>query len=215
MDTIDDVFCVGEAAAKMDRWRPFVDVSYEGKIDPDWHPQLHNDRLLQAHARAARTAYEHAVVLESLEGSPRKWVTRPVYVYFKLIAEIELRCIEVEIASFQLTSNTIGIDLRADKEKLYAAAVFVHASHLFLWDLACKTIDKKTGRGEITANKPSRTDGPKRLAALLDEELMALHAMVMAALPRLKAGLEEAEAAGLATRLGLAVKALNGVMLIL
>lgn len=215
MDSVQDVFCVGEAAKEMSRWRPFVDVLPDSRIDPNWCPHLHNEKLLVAHQHQGQIVYEHALILDSLEGSrDRKWLTKPILSYFKLIAEIELRCIEVEICSFQLTTETVGIDCSVSKNALYAAATFAHSVHLYLFDLACKMSGQKSGRGDIMAGAPSRTDGARQLASKLDKEVFAVHLLTSQALPRMKGGLTEPDAAGLAARMGLMMRALDKVIVV-
>ena len=214
METVADIYCVGDLAKDLERWRPFVDVTGDGAFDPSWAPQLHNDRLLQNHQHQGRVVYEHALLLESVRDEKR-WVTKPLLTYFKLIAEIEMRCIEVEICSFQLTANTIGIRCDGPFEELYAAATFAFACNLYLFDLACKHLNKKHGRGEILAEKPSRTDSRKRLAAQLDEQILAVHLMVKQILPRLQNAMVDGDAAGLAHRLKLLMRALDKVVVIL
>lgn len=213
MDSVSDIFCVGELAKELNRWRPFVDVTANGQFDRSWHPQLHNDKLLKHHQQQGRVVYEHALLLESVKG--QKWTTQPLLTYFKIIAEIEMRVIEVEICSFQLTCNTVGINCSAPFDDLYAAATFTYATNLFLFDIACAQLKKKHGRGEVLAEKPSRTQTPKQLAAALDQQIFAVHMLCKDILPRLQAKLVGEEAAGIASRLGLMMRALDKVIVIL
>jgi hypothetical protein len=218
MDSVADVFCVGPCG--LERWRPFVDVHpATGDFDPRWTPEGHHDRLMAAHRRAARVLYEHALAYELFGGpdadSPgaRRWITRPIHGYFKLVAEVELRCVEVEIASFQLTTGTLGITTdRARRDDLYAAAAFAHACHLHLYDTAGRLAGRRTGRGEIAAERPSRTDSPRTLASTIDKQLFSVHWLVTRFLPRARGRLDEADVPPIAARLGLMVRALDKVL---
>jgi hypothetical protein len=219
MESVADVFCVGPC--DLERWRPFVDVHPStGDLDPDWTPQGHHERLLAAHRRAGRVLYEHALAYElfGCDGGPgaRRWITRPIYAHFKVLAEVELRCVEIEIASFQLTAGTLGIATdRARHEDLYAAATFAHACHLFLYDTAGRLAGRRrTGRGEILAERPSRTDTTRRLADAIDKQLFSVHWLITRFLPHARNSLGGAEVASIAARLGLMVRALDKVFVV-
>lgn len=213
MDTVSDLFCVGELAKDLGRWRPFVDVSPEGKFDPTWHPQLHNTKLLAHHRDQGQVVYEHALMLESIRGE-REWKTKPLLTFFKVIAEIEMRCIEVEICSFQMTCNTVGINCSAPLDDLYVATAFAHAANLYLFDLACAQLNRRHGRGEIDAEKPSRTDTAKQLAANLDRQIFAVHLLCKEILPRLQKQMVGDQAAGVAHRLRMMMRALDKVIVV-
>lgn len=217
MENIEDVYTVGELAKDMVRWRPFVDVLPDGRLDPEWTPQLHNDYLLEMHRRTGRLAWEHAVVHGSLaEDSDRKWECASIYDHFRLIAEIDLRRVEIEICAFQLTANTVGIRTdAAHRNDLYLATSVAHNLHLLMWDLSCKSVKKKSGRGELMQHKPSVTDRASGLAAKLDKELFAVHFLSSEALPKLSTSLEHADAMALARRMSLLIKCLDKVIVVL
>lgn len=216
-EALEDVFTVGELARDMDRWRPFLDLQAGGRIHPDWNPQMHNERVVETYRRQAKLCYEHALVLSILEDDgERTWECRPFYRYFKLIAEIEMRCSAIEICSFQLTANTVGIRTQAPhREDLYLACALGHATHLYLYDMVCNALRKKTGRGEIAAEKPSRTDTSTELARNLDKQIFSIHILATQALPRMKGSFSEENAEGLSRRMGMLVKALDKVLVVL
>lgn len=163
----DDVYVVGPSPFV--RWRPFVDLA------APWCPAVHHDKLLMQREFAARTVYELSLLLE-LCGP--EWTSVETLRDLRTAASVELRVAEVEIASFQLTANTVGIDLSLDRDVLFEAALFVHAAHLYLHDAVTAVRALKRGRKEALALRPSRTDTPYALADALDKNLHALHVLL-------------------------------------
>lgn len=212
METVQDVYTVGDLSENMERWRPFVDLRPES----EWTPQKHNTVLVDAHRRQGLVVYEHALILSSIEDDPhRTWHVKDLYRTFKLISEIELRVIEIELCSFQLTANTVGINMAVPHEDLYHATTVAFMAHLYLWDLACEAAEKKEGRKEVLADAPSRTDSRRKLASNLDKQIFAVNVLTRKALPKIQGRMDADRSRELASRLGTLVSWLDRVVVVL
>lgn len=179
-----------------------------------WSPEAHNDRLTTHRAYHARHAWELTVMLQS---TPEDYVCRQSLTVLRVAALLELRQTEIELASFQLTCNAIGFRLD-DREALYGAAVWVYAAHLYLFDQVAVLKKKKTGRKDVLAMAPSRTDSPRQLASNLDKNMHALHVLLKMGADQIKVSVatdpDGVVMRMLTRRLEAAVKSLDKVVVV-
>lgn len=193
------------------RWRPLVDVV--GR----WDPKEHDQTLQNKQTYHARTAYEYSMLLDLCkEDENRHWNVTPVLQHFRLLALLELRAVEVQLASHQLGAHCLGIRT-SDRDAVYAAATFAFRTQLLLHDLLCKVGNVRKGRGEVLGERPSRTSTGKQLAKDLDRQLHAVTLfcqgggadMILKAVPYTVSQEELERLVGL---MGLLVKSMDRVM---
>jgi len=108
----EDIYTVGRSSEK--RWRSFINCL-------DWDPRKHNSQIMIRRAYHARTLWEASLLLSFTDSS---WLSTGAYEMIRDTAHFELRKVELEILSFQLTSGALGIDMN-DKGRVYdCAAIF-------------------------------------------------------------------------------------------
>lgn len=203
MDEVADVYAVGECPYP--RWRSFADASRP------WTPAGCHDELLMKRNYHARNAYELGIIL----GITPDYTCRESLEFLRVTAVVELRCCEVELAAFQLTTNQIGIKMQS-RDDLYAAAAFLHGAHLHLCDEISKSRKSKRGRKDVLAMAPYRTDSTTALARSVDLNLHALHVLLRTGMPMLRLNAEDGDM-GIPMRrlgqlLGLAMRAFDKVV---
>lgn len=163
MEDIVDVYCLG--TQPMDRWRPYVRINEEGKLEPlDWTPQGENNRWIHKKEFHARCAMQYSFLAAYAEENG--WEITATLLGFRTCAVLDLRYCELVLADFQLLTNTVGIDNRTtDRDELYLTAKMLHSTHLFLHDVIakCKGV-KRSNRKEVLQEAPSITDGKVKLA---------------------------------------------------
>lgn len=159
------MYCTGEEGYA--RWREFI------KIDANWRPEAYDTTLKERRRFHARVAYEYTLLVRVCEGEEREWLCLDVIRHFRLLAMLELRMCEIQIASHQLASNVLAI-LTVDKDRLFAGAMLAFRAQLELFDLVCKAGNIKKGRKEVLAERPSWTDGTTQWAKTLDNQLHAI-----------------------------------------
>jgi hypothetical protein len=161
---------VGETG--FDRWRAYL------KIDETWRPDRYDTSLQEKRQFHARMAYEYTLLMLMCEDDTgRPWLCLDVIRHFRTLALLELRLAEVLLASHQLSGSILGIRTK-DKDRLFAGATFAFRAQLELFDLVCKAGNLKKGRGEVLAERPSRTEGTTRWARDLDRQLHAISCYV-------------------------------------
>jgi hypothetical protein len=211
IDLLADVFTVGESSVL--RWRGFLDVAAPVP-DPVRTARDTHARLLHRRASRAASAYDFALLIGVADD--RKCVV--ILRYYFQVALFELRSSEIELVSYQLTLNSVGLRLQ-DADTLFWAATCAFSTHLALWDAVAAHQDVKAGRKEVLAERPSRTDTPLQLAKGLDLHLHALHMFLLHKIYQVwkDAGPDEAIPLlnGLNRRLHLLVQALDTVVVLL
>lgn len=200
------MYCVGPVP--WERWRSFL------QVDTVWHPKDAHDRFLRRRDFAARNVYELTVLLDVC---PDFYVCVETLKNLRVAARAELRVAEIDLASFQLTTQQTGLRL-ADREALFESALYVWSAHLFLFDTVARVNSVKTGRKAALALRPYRSDGARTLADRLDKNLHALHVLLGHGFPLCRRLLPDPEVPVwvelLCRRLDLAVKGLDRVVLV-
>ena len=115
---VEDIYTVGRSSEK--RWRSFINCL-------DWDPRKHNSQIMIRRAYHARTLWEASLLLSFTDSS---WLSTGSYEMIRDTAHFELRKVELEILSFQLTSGALGLDLRS-KERLFDCAVIYYTTMMW------------------------------------------------------------------------------------
>jgi len=166
IDLISDIFSVGPHSSE--RWRGFIDCK-------DWNPKRYNEKLLVLRAYNARMCWECASFLSISEAD---WVSINTIEMVQETAHFELRKIEIEIVSFQLTSGMLGLDI-SDLSKLFQVCVILYTTTIWLNDKVLENGEKNKERRkaalELQENlRPYSVDSVKRLGVLIDRNLFAI-----------------------------------------
>jgi hypothetical protein len=218
-DDMVDVYTVGPCATP--RWRSHIDCTHR-----TWDPKAFNDHLLREREYNARMLYELTLLLEVIDGEV--WTCRRSLEQMRTGALMALRTTEVQIATFQLLTQNVG--LRKDRDPLYKAAAFAHSTHRYFYELFIKhqaapaDDDKKKkkrrdmkGMADVLGLRPVSVDSPKALVTCLDQNLHGVHIALKCGLEWLmdRMTVDEQEAQGWCRRLTLLVKALDDVFVVL
>lgn len=214
VDDFIDVFAVGKVSAL--RWRSYLDITDEGRHHPSLVPpeEVHN-RLLERRAYHARNTYEYWLLADMAKG----WQIHHAVLFFAELSVLELRCVEVEIAGFQLTCGMVYIKCGKElRRELYTAALLAYATHLLLFDMVCSDRGVKKGRKEVMKMAPSLTSKHTDLADCVDKNLHAVQMLIKHGLVSLYQGLETDAASVVVTKvhkkLTEMVKALDNVLVV-
>lgn len=201
-DDVVDVFCVGPQPSS--RWRAFVDCK-------NWTPEKHHDELLNRRTYHAKMVYEQTLLLQTVEPD---WLSTKHISYIRAVALVELRTVELHIASYQLTCQMVGIK-GSCRDDLYLAATMAFSLHLHIYDRVCSMMSVKKGRGEVLADKPGSTDSRAALVKTLDAQLHACHTFLQMGRDLIKEGFGEKEVCELGKRMTLTIRALDKVFIVL
>ena len=167
LEMIEDIYCVG--LSPMERWRSYIDAT-------NWDPKQYHDKLLSKRAYHARIVYE-MILLESYMNST--WLSTASLHMIRDIAYLELRTIEIEIMSFQLTCGMLGINSEKKNDRaLYECSLEMYLLVMWLTDAVQgknKTKEQHKTYSEVVQDmKPSYSDSPKQKGKLIDKLIYAI-----------------------------------------
>ncbi len=170
INMLEDIYSVGPSSSE--RWRIYIDCK-------DWDPKKYNDKLLQKRAYHARHVWEIITLIAMCDDG---WLTIDVLRMIRNGAFLELRLVEIELMSFQLTCGNIGITTKKDKHaELYRCACTMFLTCLFM---ANKILDNKGKKRtkeqrklylELQDEKPLQVDSTKTLASTINKGIYTLH----------------------------------------
>jgi len=175
---LDDIYIVGETSSG--RWRTFINCL-------DWNPKKYNNHLLQRRAFHSRACWEAIYLLSFTDSS---WVSIGAFTMIKDTAHLELRKVEIELLSFQLTTGVVGIKMDHQRN-VYDASVVFFVTVIWFADLCLKqqelSLKSKSEKKDIRKEhakfmhmKPFPHHGIKELAKNLDQLIHALHMFLSA-----------------------------------
>lgn len=168
---LDDIYHVGESSSE--RWRSFIDCL-------KWEPKNYHDRILKKRAYHARTCWEATFLLSFTDSS---WLSVGSYRLIQDVAHFEMRKVEIELLSFQLTAGMVGIKLD-DVRLVYDCCVIFYTTMIWFSDYCFKhsiKSNRKEERDDRKAHahfvhmKPFLHHGGKELAKNLDMMIHAIH----------------------------------------
>jgi hypothetical protein len=131
----------------------------------------------------ARSCWEASMLLSFTDSS---WLSTGAYEMIRDAAHYELRKVEFELLSFQLTSGALGIDLGGDKNQLYNCAAIVYTTMIHFTDrclsaqqASVSAKEKRQERAKFIGMKPYPIQGAKELAMILDQLIHAVYIFLM------------------------------------
>lgn len=166
---IEDIYTVGNSP--MERWRIYIDCE-------NWNPQRHHDKMMKNRAYHARCVWEACLLLSFTNSN---WLTVQSYQMIKDISHFELRKIEIEIMSYQLTCGMLGIC--CDKHpQLYFCALKTYETVMYLTDAILnqgkKKLENRRAHGEMKRTQPMKSDSRKQLGKYIDEGIFTVHSLL-------------------------------------
>ena len=166
LSSLEDVYMVGKSPSK--RWRVYIDFE-------KWDPSNYNTSLVKAKAYHARVLYEACYLLSFTDST---WLSTATYELIKATAHLELRRVEFEILSFQLTAGMVGIWIEKGKtENLYHCATTLFTTLMWMSkrmnDITGDKRDKETFYGLVDL-KPFPSDSSKQLGKNVDRLIFAI-----------------------------------------
>ena len=166
-DVLEDIYSVG--LQPIERWRSYIDVT-------NWDPKQYHDKLLQKRAYHARIVWE-MLTFESYTDST--WLSTASIQMIKDVAYLELRTIEIEIMSYQLTCGMIGINAKKENQKLlYECSLHMYLTVLWLCDKVqgkTKTKQQHKTYSEVVQDlKPFPSNSAKEHGKLIDQLIFAI-----------------------------------------
>jgi len=160
LSLIEDIYTVG--LSPMARWRAYIDCE-------NWQPKNFHDQLLKSRAYHARCVWEACFLMSFTN---KDWLTIGANQTIKDVAHFELRKVEIQIMSYQLTCGMLGIC--CDKHpQLFFCAEKTFECVMFLAEHILKDGQKKMSNrkafGEIQRTKPFKSESRKALGKYIDE----------------------------------------------
>ncbi len=204
VEEVTDVFCVDIDVTRARSWRTKIDASQPFDLAE------YNSALLQQRAYHARMYYELALSVEIMD---REWLSRKPVSMLRDAALVELRGVELRIASYQLSHQVVGIK-GASRESMFKCALFAWNLHLYMFDELSALCKHQRGRGDVLEMKPSHTDAKKELAISIDTNIHACQAIVVSGLGILLQTKQPDYIHQLGKRMGLTVRALDDVLVL-
>lgn len=169
LEMIEDIFYVGNSPPE--RWRSYINAG-------DWSPAKINGKLLKKRAYHARVAYEATLLLSFTDSS---WLSTESYRMIQQVAMLELRTVEFELMSYQLTCGTIGLILE-NRDKLFVCATLMFTTQMWLadkiMDAGEKSFNKRKALVELGQARPFSVDSTKELAVQIDEYIYGIQEMM-------------------------------------
>lgn len=168
---LDDVYTVGPSSSK--RWRSFIDCTA-------WDPRNFHTRILQRRAYHARTAWEATYLLSFTDSS---WISSCNFKVIQETAIYNLRAVEFELASFQLTSGMIGILFNgSNQDDLYNACVGMHTAIMWIvnkiYTIRPKSKEQRKEYSGLVNQKPAKFMSGRKLCILADEHIHELQLLL-------------------------------------
>ena len=165
LDVLSDIYCVG--LQPIERWRSYIDAT-------DWDPKQYHDKLMGKRAYHARIVWEMFTFKSFTDFT---WLSTTSLNLLAETALLEMRSIEIEIISYQLTCGMIGIKCD-DHRDLYRCSLEFYT--LVLW-LTEKVLGKKKTKsqyqtlGEVKRDmQPILSMSKKELGKSIDKLVYAV-----------------------------------------
>lgn len=204
VEDVTDVFCVGADVNASRSWLEKIDAR------KPFYKDTFSSELFRQRAYHARMYYELALSIEIMDSD---WVSRPALVMLRDSSLLELRSVELHIASFQLSNQMVGIK-GEDGALLYKCAAFAWSLHVFLFDEIARLCNHKKGRKDVLALRPAVTDSKRELAVLIDSNVHACHKLTESGMPLLTHSKEPAFLYSTGKRMGLVIRALSEIVIV-
>lgn len=169
---IEDIYTVG--LSSIERWRVYIDCE-------NWDPKQFHDKMMKRRAYHARCTWEACLLISFTNSS---WLTVKTYETMRNISHFELRVVEIEIMSYQLTCGMIGIVCEKHPQ-LYFCAEKTFETVMFLTDAILgqgnKKMSHRKAHGEMKRTKPMKSDSRKQLGKYIDEGIFTVHSFIKSA----------------------------------
>lgn len=165
MKVVEDVYTVGPSPSQ--RWRVYIDAE-------NWEPKNYHGRLLQAKAYHSRSLYEICMLLSYTNSS---WLSLDVLGLIKSTTHLELRRVEFELVSFQLTCGMIGIKVEKKNHDLYHCGTILFTTLMWISKNITKLTNTKPDKDKFYGMmelKPFPSESPKQLAKIVDKLIFAI-----------------------------------------
>lgn len=164
---LDDIYTIGPTPSE--RWRCFINCE-------KWHPEHHHGELMKRRAYHARCCYEAIMMLSMMESN---WLNIPTVTMMRNVAQFELRVVEMEILSYQLTTNQVGFMIEKHKqEELYRCSVKLFMTVVWITDKILgkkKTKEQMIAYSDIMQMKTGPSDSKKSLALSIDKFIFSIN----------------------------------------
>jgi hypothetical protein len=123
----------------------------------------------------ARLLAEYTAMLNTC---PPDWLCMESLVYLRAIANYELRMVEFEMASFRLTTLSLGIGAK-NREDLMSAASVLYSTFMWMVDRQeRKDLAKRKIYSQFIHMKPGPSDSKKALCSSINELMFALRSIM-------------------------------------
>ncbi len=164
---IEDLYLVGESP--IERWRCFIDSE-------NWDPKKHHDKLLGQREYHAKLTWE-MIVLVSVAHDYESIGTLEM---LRDVSATELRKVEFEMMSYQLTCGMIGIG--GNKKDLYRVGCILHLVALHITNVILGQKKKDAQQQKIydsmIAEKPIKNDNKMKLCTKIDKAIFAIQELL-------------------------------------
>ena len=152
-----------------ERWRSFIDVE-------DWEPEIHNKSILNRRKYHARVVWETTMLIAMTDIN---WLSTSAIQLIQDVAKFELRVVEIELVSYQLTCGMIGIGAK-ERVKLYHCAVNLFMCNMFIAEVLMGDMDEKQKKihRKLMGIKPMPGDSKKDLCRQIDLGVFGAHEML-------------------------------------
>ena len=164
---LDDIYSLPPVTSQ--RWRSFINVE-------NWDPKQFHDDLLKRRAYHARMCWEATLLLSFTDSS---WLGTKSYEMIKDVAYYNLRVVEFEMISFQLTCGMIGLGSKQHHD-LFHASVGLYTTTVWIVDKILerqrvkKTMDQRKSYSQMILCRPGPSMTCKELCILIDQMIHEL-----------------------------------------
>jgi len=164
---LDDIYSLPPVPTE--RWRSFINVE-------DWDPKQFHVDLLKRRAYHARMCWEATLLLSFTDSS---WLGSKSYEMIKDVAYYNLRVVEFEMISYQLTCGMVGIGSKQHTD-LFNASVGLYTTTVWIVDKILerqkvkKTMDQRKSYSEMIRCRPGPSMTCKELCVLIDQMIHEL-----------------------------------------
>ncbi len=165
---INDVFLVGESP--LERWRCYING------EENWRPSKHHDKLISQREYHARQSWEMIVII-SICGD---YTCKSTLEMLRDISVTELRKVEFEMMSYQLTCGMIGIS--GNRQDLYRVACVLHLITVYITNIILgkskKTKQQQKIFDSMVEEKPIKADNKMKLSVKIDKSIFAIQELI-------------------------------------
>lgn len=167
-ELIEDLYCVG--VSPLERWRCFINCD-------DWDPRKHHDTLLGRRDYHARQTWE-LVAITSILGPD--YMCKETLEIVRDVSAVELRKVEFEMMSYQLTCGMIGIS--GHKKDLYRTSCILHLVTVYITNLILGGKEKDAEQIKLfdtmIEEKPRKADNKEKLSMKIDRSIFAIQELL-------------------------------------